>query len=89
MTEPLCRDVSSELETVPTSALKQKQSRHQFARKLRSRHHQLKRAGRDKIKLSRHQLHRKEVAITLVIEEGRDNIWVSRHQLQRLEVTTT
>ena len=75
MTEPLCRDVASKLETVATSALKvetvatsalkQKQSRHQFARKLRSRHHQLKRAGRDKIKLSRHQLHRKEVATSL------------------------
>ena len=75
MTEPLCRDVASELETVSTlalkvetvatSALKQKQSRHQFARKLRSQHHQLKRAGRDKIKLSRYQLHRKEVATSL------------------------
>ena len=65
LTETLCRDVASELETVATSALKQKQLRHQFARKLRSRHYQLKREGRDKIKLSRHQLHRKEVATSL------------------------
>ena len=73
MPEPLCRDVASKLETVATSALKVetvatsalKQKLHQFARKLRSRHHQLKRAGRNKIKLSRHQLHRKEVATSL------------------------
>ena len=85
LTEPLCRDVASKLETVATSALKQKQSRHQFAKKIRSRHHKIKRAGRYKIKLSRHQLHRKEVATTLVIEEGRDNTWLSRHQLHRTE----
>ena len=80
MTEPLCRDVASELEIVATSALKQKQSRHQFARKLRSRHHQLKRAGSDKIKLSRHhQLKR----------AGSDKIKLSRHQLHRKEVATS
>ena len=28
LTEPLCRDVASELETVATSAMKQEQSRH-------------------------------------------------------------
>ena len=36
LTEPLCRDVASKLKTVATSTLKKEQSRHQFARKLRS-----------------------------------------------------
>ena len=86
LTEPFCRDVASELETVATSALKQKQSRHQFARKLRLRHHQLKREGRDKIKLSRHQLHRKGVATSF---SGRDNICKRRRSRQHLAVVTS
>ena len=39
--------MSRHLEAVATSTLNQKQSRHQLAKKLRYRHHHLKREGRD------------------------------------------
>ena len=56
--------MSRQLNAVATSTLNQKQLRHQRAREKRSRHHQLKREGRDISQRLRQQLHRKEVATT-------------------------
>ena len=53
---------SRHLKAVATSTLNQKQSRHQLARNLRSRHHHLKKEGLDISQMSRHQKSRKEVA---------------------------
>ena len=102
LTESLCRDVASELETVATSARNQKQSRHQFSRKLRSRHHlngrdvrctekkvATRSSCRDINYTERRSRHHSVVATTLVREEGCDSTWLSRHQLQRKEVATT
>ena len=77
--------MSRHLDAVATSAWSQKQSRQQFARKLRSRQHQAvvtsttQKGSRDIIQ---------RVAKTFVREEGRNNTWLSRHQLQRKEVAT-
>ena len=54
--------MSRHLEAVATSTLNQKQSRHQLVKNLRSRHHHLKKEGRDISQMSRHQKSRKEVA---------------------------
>ena len=54
--------MSRHLKAVATSTLNQKQSRHQLVKNLRSRHHHLKKEGRDISQMSRHQKSRKEVA---------------------------
>ena len=89
LTEPFCRDVASELETVATSAAKERRSRHQLnGRDIRCTEQQVatRSSCRDINYTERKSRHHSEVATTLVIEEGRDNTWLSRHQLQRKEV---
>ena len=78
--------MSRHLEEVATSTLNQKLSRHQLAKKLRSRHHSvvvtsvIKKEGRDIIQQSRHHQQKRE---------GRDNSKRSRRPKPRLEVATS
>ena len=101
LTEHLCRDISTESETVATSVCKETKVATSSAKEIRSRHHlngrdirctekkvATRSSCRDINYTERKSRHHSVVVTTLVREEGRDNTWLSRHQLQRKEVAT-